>query len=41
MNSQIVFSGENKKSVTSVLFAELAQRVVKVKKNICIFRLAC
>ena len=28
---KILFSGKNKKNITSLLFAELAQRVVKVK----------
>ena len=31
MNCQILLSGKNKKNVTNILSAELAQRVVKVK----------
>ena len=30
MKSQILFSGKNKKNITNLLSAELAQRVVKV-----------
>ena len=31
MKCQILFSGENKKNITDLFSAELAQRVVKVK----------
>ena len=33
MKSQILFSGKNKKNITNLLSAELAQRVVKVKSH--------
>ena len=33
MKCQILFSGENKKKKLNLSFAELAQRVVKVKMN--------
>ena len=33
MKCQILISGKNKKNVISLLCAELAQRVVKVKKH--------
>ena len=33
MKCQILFSGKNKKSITNLVSAELAQRVVKVNTN--------
>ena len=32
MKCQILFSGENKKNITNLPTAELAQRVIKVKE---------
>ena len=34
MKCQILFSGKNKKNIVSLLSAELAQRVFKVKLNL-------
>ena len=34
MNRQILFSGKNKKNISNLLSAELAERVVKVKEQL-------
>ena len=34
MKCQILFSGKNKKNIVNLLFAELAQRAVKLKRSV-------
>ena len=37
MKYQNLFSGKSKKNITSLSPAELAQRLIKVREDVCVF----